>query len=677
MNTKEIQESAVYLAVFRFPLFLFLFLFLPAALNAQSGQAYIDSLQNVVRTSAVRDSNYAIALYRLCFSYSKIDFDSAEKYGEDALRLSMELNFQKGIGASYNNLGLLYEKQGEDVKALKYYTLSLDAKRKAGDPKSIASTLNNIGVIYKKQEYFTKAIEYYREAIAINRESGNREFLLINYYNTANCFKGLHNGDSALYYYEIGAALSLEINQYTDYANILHAKGNYYIDIGDYQRGMQLVDSSRQVVIQHQVRFANYLYYEARGRAFFGLGNLDSAEANLMKSWLEKKDTRDWGPMSYSSRILSDLYIHRYKTTHDTTYYGKAYRFLMFSYSTRDSLLSVKRMNTIFELVTEDLIKQKNAEIFAIQREKELVDLKADNERLFRNFMIAIAIAVCLVLFVLWLRFKKSQALTKLLGEQKTEIEIKNKEIIDSITYAKRLQDAILPPVSLMRQFFPEAFVLYLPKDIVAGDFYWAESAGDNFYIAAADCTGHGVPGAMVSVVCANALERTVKEFAIRDTGKILDKTRDLVLHTFVKGEEMVNDGMDISLVSISINPNSPGKIQWSGANNPLWIVSNGELTELKPDKQPIGRFEHSRTFTTHDATVNKGTMLYLLTDGYADQFGGPKGKKFKYAQLQKLLVEISSETAVKQHEILAKKITEWRGNLEQIDDICIVGIKL
>jgi serine phosphatase RsbU (regulator of sigma subunit) len=216
--------------------------------------------------------------------------------------------------------------------------------------------------------------------------------------------------------------------------------------------------------------------------------------------------------------------------------------------------------------------------------------------------------------------------------------------------------------------------VLYKPKDIVAGDFYWMEEINDCVLIAAADCTGHGVPGAMVSVVCSNALNRAVKEFHLSDTGAILDKVTDLVLETFEKSVSEVKDGMDISLVSIN---KLSKKIQWSGANNPLWYFDNGELKEITADKQPIGKTDNRKPFTAHTFVCKPNTTLYLFTDGYADQFGGPKGKKFKYKPLQELLSENHKKEPQSQQTILNTAFDNWKGELEQVDDVCIIGIKL
>jgi len=253
-------------------------------------------------------------------------------------------------------------------------------------------------------------------------------------------------------------------------------------------------------------------------------------------------------------------------------------------------------------------------------------------------------------------------------------IKQKNKDMTDSIHYAKRLQDAILPPLSLIKQFLPESFVFYKPKDIVAGDFYWMERTGDTILIAAADCTGHGVPGALVSVVCSNALNRTVKEFHITKPGKILDKVRELVLETFEKSESNVQDGMDISLCCINTKTK---EIQWSGAYNSLWYIQNGEMHEEAADKQPIGKNDKPTQFNTHDLKLQKGDTLYLFSDGFADQFGGPKGKKFNYKQMKELILLNAAKPMEEQKRKLEETLEEWKGSLEQVDDILVIGIQI
>jgi ligand-binding sensor domain-containing protein/serine phosphatase RsbU (regulator of sigma subunit) len=271
------------------------------------------------------------------------------------------------------------------------------------------------------------------------------------------------------------------------------------------------------------------------------------------------------------------------------------------------------------------------------------------------------------------------RAANKQILDKNKIIEEINKNILDSINYAKRIQKAILPPAKLVKEYLPNSFVFYQPKDLVSGDFYWMESVVPTtqnnikkILFAAADCTGHGVPGAMVSVVCNNALNRSVREYGLTDPGQILDKTREIVIQEFEQSEEEVKDGMDIALCSLEGN-----KLEYAGAHNPLWIIRNGALLETKANKQPIGQFDHQKPYVTHRFDLEAGDSIYIFSDGYVDQFGGEKGKKFKTKAFRTLLLSIQEKTIEEQKTILSEAFETWKGDLEQIDDVCVIGVKI
>jgi serine phosphatase RsbU (regulator of sigma subunit) len=277
---------------------------------------------------------------------------------------------------------------------------------------------------------------------------------------------------------------------------------------------------------------------------------------------------------------------------------------------------------------------------------------------------------------------------------QRDIVEEKNREILDSITYAKRLQTAILPPQKLVKEWLNDSFIFYKPKDIVAGDFYWMETTKRNgrniVFYAAADCTGHGVPGAMVSVVCSNALKRAIKEFNISDPGKLLDKVAEIVQESFEQSEHEVKDGMDIAVCAIDLIDR---KVWFSGANNGLYRITsedtkipeglkvmesgNRKLVEYSANKQPVGSYEHMVPFTTIEIQLEPGDCIYLFSDGFADQFGGERGKKFKYKPFKQLLLDIEEKEMDSQKDILDTEFERWKGNLEQVDDVCIIGLRV
>jgi serine phosphatase RsbU (regulator of sigma subunit) len=323
--------------------------------------------------------------------------------------------------------------------------------------------------------------------------------------------------------------------------------------------------------------------------------------------------------------------------------------------------------------------------VVALPENDFLSELKASQKLLGAGFL-----GILLLTFLIMRSHNKQVKNQRLLKEKNNEvlaqsklISAKNNEILDSINYAKRIQNAILPTPKLVNSYLDNSFVLYLPKDIVAGDFYWMHSFVNKknesiILFAAADCTGHGVPGAMISVMCHNALNRAVKEFGLVKPNEILDKTRDLVLEEFSKSEENVRDGMDISLCSLNTVTR---ELLWSGANNPLWIFpineDKGDLLISSPDKQPVGKHVSEKPFTLHEINLEKGDLIYVFTDGLQDQFGGESYKKFKPTRFRKLVHDIKHLPLNEQRQKITEAFISWKEEQEQVDDICIIGVRV
>lgn len=300
-----------------------------------------------------------------------------------------------------------------------------------------------------------------------------------------------------------------------------------------------------------------------------------------------------------------------------------------------------------------------------------------------QNFRVIFQLITLIIVFFEIYYFKNINLRFQYLVLKKNEvIQEKNKEIVDSINYAQRIQDAYLPSKDVLYHYFPDSFLLFEPKDIVSGDFYWfynpkvdgAEE--DEHFVIAADCTGHGVPGAIMSVICANALNDVVVTRGERETGKILDSVRAHVVQILkTKADNYRKDGMDVALCRIN---KAQRRIQFSGAHNPLWLIRKGseEVEVIKADKQPVGAFENPTPFTTQEINYNSGDSIYIFSDGYQDQFGGAKGKKFKAANLKKLLLEIQDLPMNRQYEKIKQTFDNWKADLEQVDDVVLIGIK-
>lgn len=261
--------------------------------------------------------------------------------------------------------------------------------------------------------------------------------------------------------------------------------------------------------------------------------------------------------------------------------------------------------------------------------------------------------------------------------KQRQKLEELYKDVTDSIRYAKRLQESILPPDMMVRQLLPDSFVLFKPKDIVSGDFYWFYKRENRVLFAAVDCTGHGVPGAFMSLVGSNALNQAVKEHGHTEPARILDDLNKLSSEALNKNKEnnSVRDGMDLAFCSLHTDTL---ELEYAGANNPLYIVRDGELLQVKADKIAIGAFEPgARKYTNHKMQLKKGDAIYVFSDGFADQFGGMQGKKFMYRQFRDLLIGMKDKTMDAQRKLLHESIEKWRGNYEQVDDILVIGVRV
>jgi serine phosphatase RsbU (regulator of sigma subunit) len=379
--------------------------------------------------------------------------------------------------------------------------------------------------------------------------------------------------------------------------------------------------------------------------------------------------------------ILSDVYFENRE-------YAKALEHYKWFIQCRDSLINEENTKKITRTeIKFEYEKKEQISKFVQEKKDALTREEKEKQKVIRNSFIggfAILLLFSALVFQGYRNKKKANEITNQqkqeVEKQKHIIEEKQKDILDSIHYAKRIQEALLKAEQHTSQHLPEHFILFKPRDIISGDFYWTLEKQDHLYLAAADCTGHGVPGAMMSMLGIAFLNEIAGSEQLLSPAEMLNRLRDKVVKELGTSGQS-KDGMDISLCKINLKS---GEVEWSGANNPIWYVRtikvNGaeskELIEIKGDKQPIGYSDFYKPFTNHILS-EKNCIFYLFTDGYADQFGGEHGKKFKYKPLQQLLLNLQSKTLEEQKKELSSAFETWRGNLEQVDDVCIIGIRL
>ncbi|MBN8697429.1 MAG: tetratricopeptide repeat protein [Bacteroidetes bacterium] len=606
-----------------------------------------------------------------------------------ALKINEELKDKRAMSTSYNNIGLIYWNQGNYDKALKYYLISLEMDEALGEQKGMASSYNNVGLIYWAQGDLDKAQEYFQKAVVIYAQLKDSKGMGGAYSNIGGVAYYKGKPDVAILYFKKSYDFYKEINFKTGCATALTNISEILIEQKKYQEALDY--SNQAIEIHKQLGNKTDLIY----------GYLSVAK-NYMDQGLNSKaidilsQAIDLSKEVKAQKQLSQSYLMTAQAYGAMNNFKQAYDYYIQYSNVKDSMFTSESAEKIAEMNTKYDTDKKNKEIELLKKESEiqLLNQQAEKSRsaMIRNLLIAGFVFILVLVVVLYNRNQVKQKANlalaeknKNIEEQKEQIELqhaqlehKNKEITDSIKYAKNLQLAILPPDNQVKALLPDSFVLYKPKDIVSGDFYWVEEWGNSVMVAAADCTGHGVPGAFMSIVGNNLLQQAVNVFGLTRPALILNNVNKNISRMLHQTEDAssVKDGMDVALLSIE---KGTRKIQFAGAYNPMWILSNGQITEIAADKHPVGAFvgEELKQFTNHELELNKGDIVYVFTDGYADQFGGPKGKKFKYSQLKEILLANAHLSMQEQKEKLNEIIESWKGNLEQIDDILIIGIKL
>lgn len=607
------------------------------------------------------------------------NYELAQTKADSLLIISKKINYKPGIAEAYNLKGIINRDQSNLRDALDNYLKALKLFEDLKIPTEVAGVQNNIGLIYAEIKEYRTALSYYFKAEKINLSGNKKNYLAINYNNIATCYQKLKQYSSAQIYLNKSLALRQEKQDTIGMAMAYHNIGINHQLTNEKDSAIYFFNKSLGYLGHMSPNIGHAYNYLELGNTFLQQGKLDEAEKYLLNSLKISENSELEGVKVEIYKYLSILY----KQKKD---YKKALTFQDLYMSSKETIESDESKNEILKKELE----------YAFNQKQDLQRIEADNKQSIYNAeiksqkkltmyaIIGLVILSGLVLIVLRSYNHKRKA-NFIISKQKEIVEHKNKEILDSITYAKYIQNALLPSDRAIEQSGLNCFVLFRPKDIVSGDFYWMHTdssapADKEIYIAAVDCTGHGVPGALVSVVGNNGLNRCVKEFGIRDTGKILDKLSELVEETFAGSVNELQDGMDMSLLKIVRHPGgSVAHIQWSGANNPLWIIRKGRgmVEEIKANKQPIGKFSDRKPFAIHEMELHKGDKVFLFTDGYADQFGGPNGKKFKYKQLEDVLLETNNLSLVDQKMALSDIFDAWKGDHEQVDDVCFIGIEI
>ncbi|MGB3949024.1 MAG: tetratricopeptide repeat protein [Bacteroidia bacterium] len=600
--------------------------------------------------------------------YNKGEHSKALDYYSQSLKIRTAIADKKGLAATLNNIAIIYQDQAEYAKAIDYYTKSLSINEEIGDKMGEANCLSNIGRVFLEQNEPMKAIGYQTRSLKIRKTIDDKRGMIIAYNNLAaiNSKMGVH--EKAIDFLKQSLKLSEELGDEKKIATAIGNIGIEYFENGNTDLALIYLNKSLKKFEQIGDNKSVATFLSTMGNVYKQQGNYPEAIKYSRKAIEIAKESNQVAYIRDFSNSLFEIY----ELTGDYKSALEMHKLLM---KMKDSILNE---NTQKDVLKKELkyTYEKQKAIDAKEHEKQLA-IAEEQEKKQKVVIVATSFILLLVaLFSVFAlqRLRVTRKQKNVIELQKKIVEEKQIEILASISYAKRLQEAMLPTDSYLQSTLNEYFLFYKPKDIVAGDFYWVEKRSDTVFVAVADCTGHGIPGAIISVICSNALNRTILEFGLTDPAQILSKTRDLVLETFSRSNKDVKDGMDISLLCINA---STKEIKWSGANIPLCYISEGKLIEIKPDKQPIGKVENPKPFNTHVIPFKKGDVFYLFSDGYADQFGGPNGKKFKTKLFKSMLLTNVNLSMAEQYNKVVETHNQWKGEQEQVDDICLVGVKI
>jgi serine phosphatase RsbU (regulator of sigma subunit)/Flp pilus assembly protein TadD len=646
------------------------------------------------------------------------NFDSSLVFYNKALSLAEKFNYTDQRGNIIGNIGLVYSRMGDFNKAIEMLFKSLEFCESQNDSIGMAKKLADIGNTYQYLNKCENSIDYLKQALDIfliyNDSTGQANVLN----SLGSAFQEVKDYKNASSYYNHSLEIKLKLNDKKGALNSYINIANLSADEGNYQYALDCFFHALDLSTQVDDKDNMAIIYNDIGAIYQKINEPDKALSCYLQSLEIASQINANVMVKKCAKNLSEIY-------EELGDYKKALEYNKLYYQTRIQMSDETINAKINEIEAKYQTEKKDKEL--IIKDAEIIKQQADASKkaiqrnaLLTGFFVILIFSV--LLFRLFLQKKKANKLLAaqnaeilqqkeeiiaqrdeieaqrneiesqrdLVTEQKEHIEEIHKEVTDSIRYAKRIQEAVLPVSTSARSVLGEHFILFLPRNIVSGDFYWTTRVNNFLIVAVADCTGHGVPGAFMSMLGISFLNEIVRKQEVTQANHVLNELRNEIINALQQKKSTaenshsdqsgVKDGMDISLLVINTDTY---ECQWSGANNPLYIVKNSQsgsgqqFIEIKGDKMPISIYEHMEAFKNHYFRAEKGDCMYLFSDGFADQFGGLDNKKFLYKQFKNILSENSMKTMTEQKEILEKAFRDWQGEKEQVDDITVLGIKL
>ena len=644
---------------------LFLTLILSAdQLRAQPNSVVPPHARSLEQLMALPDDTLKVCyLHRVGWDTAYTSLPLGLDYMLEGMRVANRIHWIRGKVLCYNAIGATYNDLGQYDEALAAHMEGLRLADSAGMTDRTATALMNLSLVYNSIGDKNSSIKFLDSCIVVYESIHHQRGLAVAYINMGTSayeagflqksFVNFHKADS----------LGTEIG---DPQVVAHGKSGMAICLAD--SGLKepaILLMTEALKIADSLDFYQQAKIQANAASMYRvLNDFEKSEFYYRKALAIFKSVGVREELVSFYRSLSEIFEH-HQQFDSALYYYKKHMLLQDSIVNEEVLGHKSNLEAKFE---SDKQKQ----------QIELLNRKADTRKWF---LVAIVIAFAMLVFLVITlykrnRFRKQTNLET--ARQSREIEEKNKNITDSINYASRIQDAVVPSVEQLTRHFHDAFVLSKPKDIVSGDFWWCSEQGGHFFLAGADSTGHGVPGGFMSMLGSVFLFEIITERKITSPSEILNQLREKVISALNRAgtsQSGLKDGMDMVMCTFSSDKK---KLQFACAMNPLWVIRKNAVIEYRADKFPVGEYiGDTQPFSLKEHDCETGDMIYIFSDGYADQFGGPNGKKLKYKQLRDILCEVANLPCKEQQQILNERFSEWQGSHEQVDDVLLIGIRI
>jgi len=591
-----------------------------------------------------------------------------------------------------SNIGNVYETTYDFNKAINYYEKSAEVKDNINDRPGLSDVMDNIGNLYYKQRYLEKSIDSYKKSAALNEQLNKQDNLGSNYNKLGVAYYKMGNYDEAEKYYQKSLEIKLQTGNNKDVSMTFNNLGNLNLDQNKYKKAITFYEKSLELKDKINYTYGKAVSLYNLGNAYKQLNINTKAIENFEASRKISEDNNFEELLARNIKALSELYLlvnaadkaSEYKALLSVSDYADIDINDPVTESQIDS--GMGESEKVIKYLTEEVLRQKEMfEKQATEREREnkinsqrirIKNLQIKRQRIVVGSLAMVIALILAALFLFYRQIVQKKRANVVLTQKNTVISKQQKLITDNMKSASVIQKAAMPPDNLISTELSEFFVLNMPKDIVSGDFYWMDKRESKLFVAVADCTGHGVQGAVVSMLGIALLNEIVNKSYSKKPGEILDQLSIKIKHSLHQSGDIeeIREGMDIVLLKIDRKSN---RIEFAGANNPVYIVRNGEIIEEKGDRNPIGYYSKGTLFETKILETKKGDSLYMFSDGYIDQLGGDNLKKFLPKRFREILKEINDMPMNERKEILMSKFNEWRGDYQQVDDIMILGIRI